>query len=381
MFKTLALTALAAAPASVNGDGCYPTWRSGSDYSSGSYVSATVTTETAASGETVTTASQKKNFKCISGSQSLLSHCPSYDPADINSGAVWSDQGVCSENQPLGTLAPTPKPTHATWSGVGCPKTWISGGSYIGGELAEVNGMVYQCSTAEAVNAWCGNSDYKPGDSSYWVQVWTLLGSCEGTISPTSSPNYQSLADHGGCPNEFTFGTAYEEGDKVTVGSIVYQCRSWPYSVWCSMSQWEPGSVFSKEAWTILGYCEGETDLCIQHTFVVHSYRLYSHYVYCIILPFLTGTMAPTASPAFSFLVDVGGCPLSYDSNGRYEEGDEVSVEGNGMVKFVYKCKAPPNDRYCNQYEPGHWSELGWTLDGYCEGELRHQMFAHVEAH
>ena len=262
IYKTLALTALAvaAAPASVNGDGCYPTWRSGGDYSSGSYVSATVTTETTASDGTVTMTSKTKNFKCLSGSQPSLSHCPTYDPASINSGGAWSDEGMCSRIEPLVTPAPTPKPTHAAWSGTGCPMAWVSGGSYKGGELAEVDGVVYECSTAQAVNAWCGNSEYKPGDSLHWELVWTLLGSCDGTIAPTTSPNYQSLTDHGGCPDEFASGTTYEEGDKVAVGSIVYQCRSWPNSAWCSMNSYEPGGVNSKEAWNILGYCDGETD-------------------------------------------------------------------------------------------------------------------------
>ena len=266
IYKTLALTALAAAPASVNGAGCYPTWRSGGDYSSGSFVSATVTTETTASDGTVTTKSKTKNFKCTSGSQPSLSHCPTYDPAGINSGITWSDEGKCSGTQPLVTPAPTPKPTHAAWAGTGCPKAWVSGGSYEGGELVEVDGVVYQCSTAQAVNTlsveantWCGSTNYKPGDSLYWEQAWTVLGSCDGTIAPTTSPNYQYLADHGGCPNDYASGTICEEGDKVTVGSIVYQCRPWPNSGWCKMDQYEPGGVNSNEAWTILGYCDGES--------------------------------------------------------------------------------------------------------------------------
>ena len=82
-----------------------------------------------------------------------------------------------------------------------------------------------------------------------------------------------------------------------------------------------------------------------------------------------TGTIAPTATPAFSSLANVGGCPLDYTSNKGYEAGDRVSMEGNGIEKVVYECKAFPNNGYCNQYEPGHWSKLGWTLVGYCEGK------------
>ena len=372
IYKTIALTALAAAPAFVNGAGCYPTWRSGGDYSSGSSVSATVTTETTASDGTVTTTSETKNFKCTSGSQPSLSHCPTYDPAGQYSGDAWSDEGACSGTATLSTPAPTPKPTHAAWSGAGCPKAWVSGSWYEGGELAEVDGVVYQCSIDQSVNLWCGSSDYKPGDSLYWEQAWTLLGSCEGTIAPTSSPNYQSLDDHGGCPDEFASGTTYEEGDKVSVGSIVYQCRPWPNSAWCSMSQYEPGGVNSNEAWNILGYCDGETDSFL---FSNTDSRVYlaklAHITNSLLFAFFPcsiGTMAPTSSPAFSSLEDIGGCPLDYASDGGYEAGDKVSVEGNGVEKIVYECKAFPDSVYCNHYEPGHWSKLGWMLVGYCEG-------------
>ena len=100
-------------------------------------------------------------------------------------------------------------------------------------------------------------------------------------------------------------------------------------------------------------------------TNLAHSSCTASYYLLRLI-----GTIAPTASPAFSSLEDVGGCPLHYISNGGYEAGDKVSVEGNGSEKIVYECKAFPNDGYCNQYEPGHWSKLGWTLVGYCDGKL-----------
>ena len=263
-------------------------------------------------------------------------------------------------SQPLVTQAPTPT---AMWSGEGCPKAWVSNGSYKEGELAEVDGVVYQCSTSHA-SVWCGNMNYKPGDSLYWEESWTVLGSCDGTIAPTTSPNYQSLAHYGGCPDEFVSGTAYEADDKVTVGSIVYQCRSWPSSAWCSM--YEPGSANSKEAWTIVGYCEGEMDI---YSLISNCYLDVGPILY-LFAQFPIGTMSPTTSPAFSSIEDVGDCPLDYTSNGSYEAGDKVSVKGNGMEKIVYECKAFPNDQYCNQYGPEHWSRLGWMLVGYCEGEL-----------
>jgi hypothetical protein len=69
-------------------------------------------------------------------------------------------------------------------------------------------------------------------------------------------------------------------------------------------------------------------------------------------------------------LTDQNGCPLDFSSSTTYEAGDKVSVEGNGVEKLVYQCKTFPDSGYCNQYEPGHWSKLGWKLLGYCEGKF-----------
>ena len=331
MFKSIALTSLLLS--SANAAGCYPVWTSGSAYSSGSLVSATVVVD-AEAGTTAT-----KNFKCTSGSEPALSHCPTYDPSNsVMASAAWSDQGECSGTAAIETAAPTAKPTHAAWSGAGCPKAWTSGASYESGELAEVDGVAYQCSEQAFVNAWCGNDNYKPGEGLYWEQSWTLLGSCTGTIAPTSSPVYVSLTDAGGCPDEYVLGTTYEEGDKVGLNGIVYQCRSWPNSAWCSIDGYQPDGANSGDAWTRLGYCDG--------------------------------TIAPTSAPAFSSLADAGGCPPDYSSSDSYEAGDKVSAEGNGVQKIIYQCKAFPDDGYCNSYEPGHWSKLGWSIVGYCEGTI-----------
>jgi hypothetical protein len=282
LFKSIALAAAAVSP--VAGAGCYPTWRSGGDYFSGSYVSATRTTTTTASDGTKTTTTVTKNFKCTSGSQPSLSHCPTYDPSNANiAAAAWSDQGVCVGTQPLVTPAPTPKPTFAQWSGVGCPKEWREGTSYAGGELAEVDGVAYECSDAFAVSTWCGQSTYKPGDSLYWQQAWKRLGSCDGTIAPTTSPMYVRIADAGGCPEEYSQGESYEEGDKVMKNNIVYKCRSWPNSGWCNNAAYEPGTDIAKDAWDLLGYCDGkiEIDWSITTHFLcyIHSH---SHLVHII---------------------------------------------------------------------------------------------------
>jgi hypothetical protein len=235
--------------------------------------------------------------------------------------------------------APTLKPTPARWASEGCPDKWTSGASYAGGDLVELDGNVYSCATVPGANLWCGSDAYKPGDSVHWETAWTLLGSCEGTIAPTTAPVYVTLADAGGCPPEFDESTTYEAGDKVEMNGIVYECKSWPESAHCSQTGFEPAGEYSKEAWTVLGHCDG--------------------------------TIAPTTSPNFSSLSLVGdGCPKSYDSSTAYEAGDLVSVNA-----IVFECKTwSAGGQYCNSgshFAPGTENgKLGWTLKGRCDGTI-----------
>lgn len=75
-------------------------------------------------------------------------------------------------------------------------------------------------------------------------------------------------------------------------------------------------------------------------------------------------------APAFSSLADAGGCPLDWTAGAGYEAGDKVSIDANGVEKVVYECSTDVHQsRYCDDYEPGHWSKLGWKLIGYCEGK------------
>jgi hypothetical protein len=332
MYKSLALSALLLRTAEATG--CYPAWTSGSAYSSGALVSA-VRVVNATAGTTVT-----KNFECSSGDTAALSHCPTYDPAnEVQAAAAWTDLGACTGAAGSATTgSPTNSPTHPAWSGAGCPNDWVEDAEYEGGDLATYDGNAYKCSEEQFVNVWCGKIDYKPGDSQFWTSAWTLLGSCDGTIAPTSSPVYVSLTAAGGCPDAFDSDATYEEGDKVEKNGLVYKCRAWPNSAWCSMQNYEPDGEHSGDAWERLGYCDG--------------------------------TIAPTTSPNFVSLVDAGGCPNAYDAATTYEGGDKVTIETDAGSFIVYECAASPNDRYCNQYEPGHWSNHGWTIKGYCDGTI-----------
>jgi hypothetical protein len=340
---------------------CAPAWTRNGDYVAGSFVSSTRTVQaTDASGSETTVT---KNFKCISGSDTIasLSHCSNYDPSNlIQAATTWSDEGICDVSAPPIPPAPTLNlpPASTLWMREGCPKTWVEGSNYKSGELVEVDGFVYKCSSIIFVNTWCGKVDYMPGSGLYWSKAWTRQGSCIGELSPTASPVFEVLPDHQGCPEPFdpSIITTYEANDKVSVAteggfsSSVYQCSSDPHiSQWCK--QFEPGSDFNL-GWTLIAHCDG--------------------------------TMSPTSAPAFDLLEEIGnGCPKPYSSDAYYVPGDHVSVsighEGSLTNQVVvWECKPYPDSSYCNSgsnFAPGSKnSQLGWNRKGYCRGTLRYVL-------
>jgi hypothetical protein len=184
-----------------------------------------------------------------------------------------------------------------------------------------------------------------PGDSS--GLGWLLLGGCSGSIAPTSSPDFELLLDQEGCPEGYSSSLSYEEGDKVSLPidderSIVWECDSYPNSPYCNQYQPNDGNGLG---WKMVGHC--------------------------------TGSIAPTASPSFETLVELGyGCPEAYSESVEYESGDLVMVEASidPSRKVVYECKAMPSGAFCNsgiQFSPGSPnSDLGWKLKGFCNGTM-----------
>ena len=263
-FHTSAVKAFVAASTGATIHGlttCSPMWKSGCDYFAGSRVSQIITTSKTDSSGTATTVSTVKNFVCTHGTQPMLSHCSAYNPSNSNQqSAAWKDEGECEPS-----LAPSPitcgqldTSIHPEWAGEGCPKPWVAGMSYGSGDLVQREGIVYKCLDA-GFSSFCGQSGFVPGDgdSLFWKQAWVLLGSCSGTISPSASPNFLSLDDAGGCPDEYQKGMEYGSGDKVSMSSIVYACKDWPYSQWCSMDGYEPDGPNAAQGWTVMGHCDG----------------------------------------------------------------------------------------------------------------------------
>jgi hypothetical protein len=88
---------------------------------------------------------------------------------------------------------------------------------------------------------------YEPGHEEYneqgWTPVtgWTLIAHCEAdsSMSPTASPNFSSLSlFEGGCPPTYDESSAlgYEADDIVSIESIVFKCKPWPYGAYCKLA-------------------------------------------------------------------------------------------------------------------------------------------------
>jgi hypothetical protein len=156
----------------------------------------------------------------------------------------------------------------------GCYQAWRSGGAYFGGSLvsatriiespAGVNGSIvkknFKCISGSLASlSHCPT--YNPSNTLDAAAAWSDLGQCNETAPVADNLSYVSKAnsqDVGGCPDEYVVSTKYEEGDRVVVDGIVYKCRSWPNSAFCSMQGFEPDGIHSAQAWTLLGVCDGK---------------------------------------------------------------------------------------------------------------------------
>ncbi|EJK59466.1 hypothetical protein THAOC_20308 [Thalassiosira oceanica] len=367
-INSIALTAaLCGFSGYADAAGCHPAFSGSATYGPGDWVSASSTVETTEActcgttgcptptGQTTgcektTTTTEVHNYQCASGANSAFCSQAGFEPAGQFSDSAWTkESAVCS-----GVVTPTPPPTPAVWSSEsGCPGAYVSGTDYEPTEKVSVAGAthtdVYECAAAPN-NLFCGKSGYEPGTGQYWETVWTALGSCSGSMSPTASPNFSTLTDAGGCPDAWEAGVnKYEENDKVSKNGLVFQCAAFPFSGFCGQTGYEPmpddGTEYWKDAWTVVGYC--------------------------------SGTISPTASPSFDPANHVGGCPEEWvgGTNTAYEEGDMVSitVSTSPLQKIAYTCKAWPFSGFCGLYAPNSGlpdDQQGWTMNGGCTGTI-----------
>lgn len=157
----------------------------------------------------------------------------------------------------------------------GCYQAWHSGGAYSAGSLVSATRIIksptgVHGSTVMKKNFKCTSGSlaslshcptYDPLNPLEAAAAWSDLGQCNETAPVADNPSSVSkanLQDVGGCPDEYVASTKYEEGNRVVVDGIVYKCRSWPNSAFCSMQGFEPDGINSAQAWTLLGVCDGK---------------------------------------------------------------------------------------------------------------------------
>ena len=333
-------------------------WKS-SDYGCpGAYVAGTAY----AAGDVVSTKTAgmpyTRVFKCTGEPNNQFCGKSGYEPGiGLYSSNAWTELGNC-----VGSLAPTDSPNFDVLKGVGgCPLKYSSSGTYTEGDEVSKDGFVYVCN-ALPNGLYCPVAAYEPGVDSpglgatpYWKTAWTIKGVCDGTKTPTSSPNFDVLPLVGGCPAKWELKVSpnkYEEADTVAVGNIVYRCKGWPQGGHCGQAGYEPGKDYPgmgqtpywKDAWTVAGYCDG--------------------------------SMGPTSSPSFALKNIIGACPDDWEKRAhplKYEEGDMVSVTVSKSPerKYAYTCKAYPWSGHCGNFAPDVFGgDQGWTLAGPCSGSL-----------
>jgi hypothetical protein len=253
----------------------------------------------------------------------------------------------------------------------------------------------------------------------------TSLTLTSSSSSPTKSPVFVTLPFLGGCPPQVTeFDSVHHEpGDRVSYGALVFECKSWPLSLFCAQAAFNPSSSniaddskteHWKRAWEVVGHCSGGIahttvgcpDLWIsgnmdkykendQVSVIKSNTTPFVQAIYkCKAWPYswhcghhspldyngghlgweyvgvCAGTIGPTMSPTLAAgTVVITGCPAGYNSSANssnYKAGDQVS-----MSKVVYQCREFPYSGYCNQkaFAPGEqYDYMAWTLLGPCDG-------------
>jgi len=146
---------------------------------------------------------------------------------------AWTLLGSCDSSTPYisPTTSPTSAaPTFAVWSGTGCPREFDSSlltpyelGDVVTYDTNDGQGsLVYEC--ISNVIGRCYQGGYTPGEP-FVNEAWSVLGTCTGTLTPTTSPTETILAPWtlGGCPESFVSQTMYKEGDVVEDNGKVYE--------------------------------------------------------------------------------------------------------------------------------------------------------------
>jgi len=113
-----------------------------------------------------------------------------------NAGAVTTSSAVTVKVNPVATDG---------CSGVG---SYVENSGYVAGSKAKNGGSQYQCKEWP-FSGWCNGAAwaYAPGTGIYWMDAWTLIGSCTARVGQTAEINDQLLSNS---PNPFDVTTTLE---------------------------------------------------------------------------------------------------------------------------------------------------------------------------
>ncbi len=170
-------------------------------------------------------------------------------------------------NHPI-TTSPSKQPI--TFMG-GCPEPFEPFTQYINGTEVSRDGVIYMC-----ISTNCGSLTYAPGglSSDQWRETWAIVGSCNGTNSPTlaptqrpsitptenpsitMTPTQQPIIFIGGCTGAFDPFGSYDIGSIVSFEGIVYECI-FPVCGSLGLAPGDLSSDWLREAWKVVGSCNG----------------------------------------------------------------------------------------------------------------------------
>lgn len=182
--------------------------------------------------------------------------CNTHSPDSWWGFLGWEKLGACAGTLPptyapteLPTDLPTTGPTYALWALAGCPEPFDEslGTTYFIGNVTESGGVVYECTEGPR----CNQAGWEPGIGEYWEWSWVVLGSCTGTLTLGDHPASFSRCS----APAYDGSTAYEEGDLVQAGGVIYSCKPYPSMLWCGNPDYMPGTKNGAEAWDTVGPC------------------------------------------------------------------------------------------------------------------------------
>lgn len=198
-------------------------------------------------------------------------HCNQFSPIHPTGGKLgWEYVGGCD-----GTITPTSSPTFDPLTVIaGCPDyyspalTTYHAGDRVTRTVSNtpLRQLVYQCNEFPK-SLYCNVKAFAPGEQ-YDFMGWTLIGPCDGTLTPTTAPT----AYTGNCSYVKVIGTTptpipillwsatvqYEAGDQVRIGRQKFECKPWPYYLWCHLAAYKPTLEVAglwTNAWTLAGAC------------------------------------------------------------------------------------------------------------------------------